>query len=152
MKKIIIGLLATSLLMTGCTSEKTKDEDEQVAKQADEEMPEPAKVGTEVETPQTQEEQQKEAEEFLEQLETTTNEKLEEQINTEKNIIEHKLFIMEKLGIAGGDIVVSSIVKDNEASAIADKYAKQLKNEYPDLGIAIRVMRDGQEVTTVELD
>lgn len=59
---------------------------------------------------------------------------------------------MEKLGIAGGELVVASEVNDDEATSLAEKISQQLKMEYPNLGIAITVKRDDQEITTVELD
>lgn len=116
------ALMMVFLLTTGCTDDKT---------------------------PQKQE---KEAEEFLEQLETTKNETLESQVENEKAIIEHQLFIMEKLDIAGGKFVVGKEVKDDEAKHLAEKYAEQMKKEYPNLSVVITIIRDGKEITSVELD
>lgn len=104
---------------------------------------------TDDKTPQKQE---KEAEEFLEQLETTKNETLESQVEHEKAFIEHQLFIMEKLDIAGGKFVVGKEVKDDEAKRLAEKYAEQMKEEYPNLAVVITIIRDGKEITSVELD
>ncbi|MFM9535403.1 hypothetical protein [Lysinibacillus sp. IITD104] len=120
--KLMSALMMVVLLTVGCTDDKT---------------------------PQKQE---KEAEEFLEQLETTKNETLESQVENEKAIIEHQLFIMEKLDIAGGKFVVGKEVKDDEAKHLAEKYSEQLKKEYPNLSVVITIIRDGKEITSVELD
>ncbi|MFK5708102.1 hypothetical protein [Lysinibacillus boronitolerans] len=146
--KIISVLIIVLLLVVGCTNDKTQVEGENVEKA--ENTVNFKKI--EDESPLSQKEQQKEAEEFLEQLETTKNKTLEKQIENEKGVVQHQIFIMEKLGLAGGELIVGKEVKDDEGKRLAEKYAQQMKKEYSNLGIAITVIRDGKEITTVEID
>ncbi|MEQ6854543.1 hypothetical protein AAHH17_08710 [Lysinibacillus capsici] len=146
--KFISALILVILLVSGCTNDKTQVEEDIVQEIGNKDN---AKK-IESESPVSQKEQQKEAEEFLEQLETTKNNNLEKQIENEKGVIQHQIFIMEKLGLAGGELVVGKDVKDDEGKRLAEKYAQQMKNQYSNLGIAITVIRDGKEITTVELD
>lgn len=143
-----ISALMMVLLLAGCTNDKTPVENEKVEKP--ENTANVKKI--EDESPLSQKEQQKEAEEFLGQLETTKNDKLEKQIENEKAVIRHQIFIMEKIGIAGGELVVENEINDDEGKRLAEKYAQLLKKEYSNLGIAITIIRDGKEVTTVELE
>ncbi|WGT38952.1 hypothetical protein QH639_24750 [Lysinibacillus sp. 1 U-2021] len=146
--KFISALILVILLVSGCTNDKTQVEEDIVQEIGNKDN---AKK-IESESPVSQKEQQKEAEGFLEQLETTKNNNLEKQIENEKGVIQHQIFIMEKLGLAGGELVVGKDVKDDEGKRLAEKYAQQMKNQYSNLGIAITVIRDGKEITTVELD
>lgn len=136
------------LLVSGCTNDKTQVEEDKLQEIGNKDN----SKKIESESPVSQKEQQKEAEEFLEQLEITKNNNLEKQIENEKGVIQHQIFIMEKLGLAGGELVVGKDVKDDEGKRLAEKYAQQMKNQYSNLAIAITVIRNGEEITTVELD
>lgn len=142
----LITMSVLLVLMTGCTAE-TQQEEIHTNQTTENDT-----IVPENEVEKSQKELNKEMEDFLQEVGTTTNKDLENQIKEESSIINHNVLIMEKVELVLGELEVAKEVKDAEAKALAEKYAKQLKAEYPKLEVSITVQRDGQELTTFELE
>lgn len=78
------------------------------------------------------------------------NKELTKEINEEKGVIAGQAYI--KNGIAYGAIVLDKKVSDAGAKKLAEKYAKELKEEYKDMKVNVQAVRDGKNVANITLD
>ncbi|TFE04222.1 hypothetical protein E2626_01610 [Jeotgalibacillus salarius] len=122
-KSLLIGSFTLALLV-GCSDEEAPaDTEETVEEEAVE------KEETEPET-------------------SNQNEDLPAAITEEEGVIGGQVY--EQEGTAVGTLVLEEGVSDEDAQALAEKYAEQIRGEYPDLNVNVQAVRGGENVASIE--
>ncbi|MYL34316.1 hypothetical protein GLW08_10595 [Pontibacillus yanchengensis] len=52
-------------------------------------------------------------------------------------------------GSAVGTIILEASVKKEKGKQLAEKYAKQLQNEYPDMKVNVQAVQDGENIANI---
>ncbi|KIQ94695.1 hypothetical protein LH47_01163 [Anoxybacillus thermarum] len=122
--KIWISLFLVLLLAVGCSANEEKKANE------------PKKEETTVKNEQTNEPKQ--------------NKELTKKLKEEKGVLNGQVYTQN--GIAVGTLVLDKKVSNDDAKKLAEKYAKELKEEYKDMKVNVQAVRGGKNVANITLE
>lgn len=114
------------LLAVGCSANEEKKADD------------PQKEETTVKEEQTQ------------TSEPVQNKELTKKVKEEKGVLNGQVYTQN--GMAVGTLVLDKKVSDADAKKLAEKYAKELKEEYKDMKVNVQAVRDGKNVANITLE
>jgi PBP1b-binding outer membrane lipoprotein LpoB len=121
--KIWFSLFLVLLLAVGCSANEEKKANE------------PKKEETTVKEKPTNELKQ--------------NKELTKKVKEEEGVLNGQVYTQN--GIAVGTLVLDKKVSDADAKKLAEKYAKELKEEYKDMKVNVQAVRDGKNVANITL-
>ncbi|EMI10428.1 hypothetical protein [Anoxybacillus gonensis] len=86
---------------------------------------------------------------------TTTNElkqnkELTKKVKEEDGVLDGQVYTQN--GMALGTLVLDKKVSDADAKKLAQKYAKELKEEYKGMKVNVQAVRDGKNVANITVD
>lgn len=81
------------------------------------------------------------------QAKENENSELTGKVLEEEGVIDGSVYTNE--GTATGTMILESSVSKEKAEKLANKYAEQLKKEYPDSSINVQAVKDGENVANV---
>ncbi|UPT60685.1 hypothetical protein GK107_15660 [Geobacillus thermoleovorans] len=122
--KIWISLFLVLLLAVGCSTNEEKKANE------------PKKEETTVKEEQTNQIKQ--------------NKELTKKVKEEKGVLNGQVYTQN--GMAVGTLVLDKKVSDADAKKLAEKYAKELKEEYKDMKVNVQAVRGGKNVANITLE
>lgn len=122
--KIWVSLFLVLLLAVGCSVNEDKKVDE------------PKKEEIKAKEEQTNEPKQ--------------NKELTKKVKEEEEVLDGQVYTQD--GMAVGTLVLDKKVSDADAKKLAEKYAKELKEEYKDMKVNVQAVRDGKNVANITLD
>lgn len=134
MKYRKLGMILTGLLVAGtlvaCSGNDTEKKSDS---------------GTKVE--ESEETEDEEKAEDSENAEPVQDEKKTEDLLTEEGITAGQVYTQ-------GDTVVTTMIADSEANEekvkeLAEKYAEELKKEYPDMKVNVQAVKDGENIANI---
>jgi uncharacterized lipoprotein YehR (DUF1307 family) len=73
-----------------------------------------------------------------------------EDLKNEKDVQVGQVYIQN--GIAIGTMIIKDTVSDNDAKALAEKYAKELKESYKDMKVNVQAVKNGKNVANIILE
>ncbi|SIS41457.1 hypothetical protein [Salimicrobium flavidum] len=92
-------------------------------------------------------EENSESSEEERQAHENENSEITGQVLEEDGVINGSVYTED--GSAKGTMIVEKSVKDEKAKELAEKYASQLQEEYPDSSVNVQVVRDGDNVANI---
>lgn len=122
--KIWVSLFLVLLLAVGCSVNEDKKVDE------------PKKEETKAKEEQTNEPKQ--------------NKELTKKVKEEEEVLDGQVYTQDDMAV--GTLVLDKKVSDADAKKLAEKYAKELKEEYKDMKVNVQAVRDGKNVANITLD
>ncbi|ADU95663.1 hypothetical protein [Geobacillus sp. Y412MC52] len=122
--KIWFSLFLVLLLAVGCSANEEKKANE------------PKKEETTTKEKQTRE--------------LVQNKELTKKVKEEKYVLDGQVYTQN--GMAVGTLVLDKKVSDADAKKLAEKYAKELKEEYKDMKVNVQAVRDGKNVANITLE
>jgi hypothetical protein len=122
--KIWFSLFLVLLLAVGCSANEENKANE------------PKKEETTVKNEQTNELKQ--------------NKELTKKVKEEKGVLNGQVYTQN--GMAVGTLVLDKKVSDADAKKLAEKYAKELKEEYKDMKVNVQAVRAGKNVANITLE
>jgi PBP1b-binding outer membrane lipoprotein LpoB len=78
------------------------------------------------------------------------NKELTKKVKEEQGVLDGQMYTQN--GMAVGTLVLDKKVSDSDAKKLAEKYAKELKEEYKDMKVNVQAVRDGKNVANITLD
>ncbi|UOE76120.1 hypothetical protein [Parageobacillus thermoglucosidasius] len=78
------------------------------------------------------------------------NKELTERVKEEKGILNGQVYTQN--GMAVGTLVLDKKVSDADAKKLAEKYAKEIKEEYKDMKVNVQAVRGGKNVANITLE
>mgnify|MGYP003818982147 FL=1 len=78
------------------------------------------------------------------------NKELTKKVKEEEGVLNGQVYMQN--GMAVGTLVLDKKVSDADAKKLAEKYAKELKEEYKDMKVNVQAVRDGKNVANITLD
>jgi len=78
------------------------------------------------------------------------NKELTKKVKEEKGVLNGQVYTQN--GVAVGTLVLDKKVSDADAKKLAEKYAKELKEEYKDMKVNVQAVRDGKNVANITLE
>ncbi|OLN24128.1 hypothetical protein BTO30_01570 [Domibacillus antri] len=78
------------------------------------------------------------------------NEDLTKAVKDEDGVMDGQVY--EQDGSAIGTLLLDKEVKDADAKALAEKYAEEIKQEYPELPVNVQAVRNGKNVANIQLE
>lgn len=78
------------------------------------------------------------------------NKELTKKLKEEKGVLNGQVYTQN--GIAVGTLVLDKKASDTEAKKLAEKYAKELKEEYKDMKVNVQAVRGGKNVANITVD
>jgi hypothetical protein len=78
------------------------------------------------------------------------NTELTEKVKEEKGVLNGQVYTQN--GMAVGTLVLDKKVSDADAKKLAEKYAKELKEEYKDMKVNVQAVRGGKNVANITLE
>ncbi|OXB93016.1 hypothetical protein [Parageobacillus galactosidasius] len=124
--KIWTSLFLVLLLAVGCSANEEKKANE------------PKKEETTAKEEQTQ------------TSEPVQNKELTKKAKEEKGVLNGQVYTQN--GMAVGTLVLDKKVSDADAKKLAEKYAKELKEEYKNMKVNVQAVRGGKNVANITLD
>ncbi|WP_339263911.1 hypothetical protein [Geobacillus sp. FSL K6-3411] len=122
--KIWVSLFLVLLLAVGCSANEEKKANE------------PKKEVTTAKEEQTSE--------------LVQNKELTKKVKEEEGVLDGQVYTQD--GMAVGTLVLDKKVSDADAKKLAEKYAKELKEEYKDMKVNVQAVRGGKNVANITLD
>jgi PBP1b-binding outer membrane lipoprotein LpoB len=122
--KIWISLFLVLLLAAGCSANEENKANE------------PKKEETTVKEEQTNEPKQ--------------NKELTKKVKEEEGVLNGQVYTQN--GMAVGTLVLDKKVSDADAKKLAEKYAKEIKEEYKNMKVNVQAVRGGKNVANITLD
>lgn len=81
---------------------------------------------------------------------TEKNELLTEKVENEEGVLAGQVYTQENIAI--GTLLLDKSVSDEDAKKLAEKYAKEIKEEYQDMKVNVQAVRDGENVANITLE
>jgi hypothetical protein len=78
------------------------------------------------------------------------NKELTKKVKEEKGVLNGQVYMQN--GMAVGTLVLDKKVSDADAKKLAEKYAKELKEEYKDMKVNVQAVRGGKNVANITLE
>jgi PBP1b-binding outer membrane lipoprotein LpoB len=122
--KIWVSLFLVLLLAVGCSANEEKKANE------------PKKEVTTAKEEQTSE--------------LVQNKELTKKVKEEEGVLDGQVYTQD--GMAVGTLVLDKKVSDADAKKLAEKYSKELKEEYKDMKVNVQAVRDGKNVANITLE
>jgi hypothetical protein len=82
--------------------------------------------------------------------ELVQNKELTKKVKEEEGVLDGQVYTQN--GMAVGTLVLDKKVSDADAKKLAEKYAKELKEEYKDMKVNVQAVRAGKNVANITLD
>jgi|GEM_PF-2538505 hypothetical protein len=73
-----------------------------------------------------------------------------ETLKTEKEVINGQIYVQNNTAIA--TMIIKDGVSEADAKALADKYAKQLKEQYKDMKINVQAVQKGKNIANITIE
>lgn len=121
-KKLFVSILVVFLLAVGCSNNKEAKKEEV-----------------------KQEEKQNKGSEDIKQ-----NKELTKKVREEEGVLDGQVYTQNDM--AFGTLVLDKKVSDTDAKKLAEKYAKELKEEYKDMKVNVQAVRAGKNVANITLE
>ncbi|OPX03807.1 hypothetical protein [Geobacillus sp. LEMMY01] len=78
------------------------------------------------------------------------NKELTKKVKEEKGVLNGQVYTQN--GMAVGTLVLDKKVSDADAKKLAEKYVKELKEEYKDMKVNVQAVRAGKNVANITLE
>jgi hypothetical protein len=78
------------------------------------------------------------------------NKELTKKVKEEEGVLNGQVYTQN--GMAIGTLVLDKKVSDADAKKLAEKYAKELKEEYKDMKVNVQAVRGGKNVANITLE
>ncbi|RDE36351.1 hypothetical protein DV713_01850 [Parageobacillus thermoglucosidasius] len=78
------------------------------------------------------------------------NKELTEKVKEEKGVLNGQVYTQNDMAV--GTLVLNKKVSDEDAKKLAEKYAKELKEEYKDMKVNVQAVRGGKNIANVTLE
>jgi hypothetical protein len=78
------------------------------------------------------------------------NKELTKKVKEEKGVLNDQVYTQDDMAI--GTIVLDKKLSDADAKKLAEKYAKERKEEYKDRKVNVQAVRDGKKVENIMLE
>lgn len=92
-----------------------------------------------------QEEQKKEEAQKIKQDAAST-----QTLKTEKEILDGQIYVQNNVAVA--TMVIKDGVSEADAKTLADKYAKQLKEQYKDMKVNVQAVQKGKNIANITIE
>lgn len=78
------------------------------------------------------------------------NQEMTEKVKDEEGVLNGQVYTQDDVAI--GTLVLDKGVSDEDAKKLAEKYAKEIKEEYQDTKVNVQAVRDGENVVNITLE
>jgi PBP1b-binding outer membrane lipoprotein LpoB len=78
------------------------------------------------------------------------NKELTKKVKEEEGVLDGQVYTQGDMAV--GTLVLDKKVSDVDAKKLAEKYAKELKEEYKDMRVNVQAVRDGKNVANITVE
>lgn len=82
--------------------------------------------------------------------ESEENQEMTMKVKDEEGVLNGQVYTQDDVAI--GTLVLDKSVSDEDAKKLAEKYAKEIKEEYQDTKVNVQAVRDGENVVNITLE